>query len=510
MTAFGLHFGGTNLTLAVCKDGQTEILANNDGHRSTPAVIACKGAHYAVGINSALNYRPGEDIIVENIRSIIGLKSEDFKVQEFVRKSKCKIESDEEDIIFKFKENLKDTFTLSRLVVLLLQKMKEITQTYTQEEPIRVVLAVPVYYKDVQILALKAAAEEVGFNVLRFVKEPCAAALAYQIGQNDIYENGYYLIFRLGGKSTDVTILRVDGGLYEILAYKNEQNFGGEDFSCTISECLIKEFEKKWNVQIPRDSQRALNKFLKAAEQCKQILSLSPTATHFIESAYDGIDYQCSISRTKFEMLCSKLLEKCLNLIDNTLNDTSLTKTDIAKIILSGGSSRILKLQEIIKARFDIPVCVGINPGEVIAIGAAAQGGLISKESSDCSEKTLSVLCSPCGICVSDRESDLIVDDVQVIVPNLCPLPFRKRIPLREVCVENPLVCIYVHQLLRSDKEYEIRPIAKLVLTDLSKDDDNRFIIDVEYKRDGEIKIELIETISKQATSLTIGTEKIE
>ena len=175
----------------------------------------------------------------------------------------------------------------------------------------------------------------------------------------------HYLVFRIGGKSADVSILRVDAGLYRIVAYKVESNFGGENFSNIISECLIKEFEKfvetaiwcdtwfycvridtklllinnyflfnrKWNVQVPKDNKRALSKFLKAAEQCKQILSLSSIAKHFIESAYDGIDYQCTISRTKFEMLCSKLLEKCVDLIDNILIEASLTQSDIAKVI---------------------------------------------------------------------------------------------------------------------------------------------------------------------------------
>ncbi|KAM9915501.1 hypothetical protein OXX80_013994, partial [Metschnikowia pulcherrima] len=237
------------------------------------------------------------------------------------------------------------------------------------------VVTVPAYFNDAQRQATKNAGTIAGLNILRVINEPTAAAIAYGLDKTDERQ---IIVYDLGGGTFDVSLLSIDGGVFEVLATNGDTHLGGEDFDHQIVKHLIKTFKKKHDVDISKNP-KAVAKLKREAEKAKRTLSSQVSARVEIDSLYDGIDLSETISRAKFEELNNAFFKKTLAPVEKVLKDAGVKKSEIDDIVLVGGSTRIPKVQNMIEEFFDgKKVSKGINPDEAVAYGAAVQGGVLS------------------------------------------------------------------------------------------------------------------------------------
>jgi heat shock protein 5 len=257
---------------------------------------------------------------------------------------------------------------------MILTKMKNIAENYLGQDVKHAVITVPAYFNDAQRQATKDAGTIAGLEVLRIINEPSAAAIAYGLDQKD---EKNILVYDLGGGTFDVSVLTIDNGVFEVLATSGDTHLGGEDFDQRISDHFVKKFKKMHNVDITSDS-RALQKLKGEVEKAKRDLSSVQQVKIFIEGLIDGIDFDETLTRAKLEELCSDLFKKSLKPVEAVMSDSGLKRSEIDEIVLVGGSTRIPKVQQLIKEFFNgKEPNRGVNPDEAVAYGAAVTGGIL-------------------------------------------------------------------------------------------------------------------------------------
>jgi len=271
---------------------------------------------------------------------------------------------------------------------MILVKMKEVAEAYLGKEVKYAVVTVPAYFNDAQRTATKDAGLIAGLDVLRIINEPTAAAIAYGLDKKSGEKN--IVVFDLGGGTFDVSLLTIDNGVFEVLSTAGDTHLGGEDFDQRLTEHFVKIFKKKNNnVDIKKDP-RAFQKLKSEVEKAKRDLSSVHQVKVSIEGLIDGIDFSETITRARFEELCADLFKKTLDPVQQVLDDAGMKKSEIDEVVLVGGSTRIPKVQQLIKDFFNgKEPNRGINPDEAVAYGAAVQGGILGGEQSDESLKDL-------------------------------------------------------------------------------------------------------------------------
>jgi len=265
---------------------------------------------------------------------------------------------------------------------MILIKMKEIAEAYLGREVNHAVVTVPAYFNDAQRQATKDAGTISGLEVLRIINEPTAAAIAYGMDKKSGEKN--IVVFDLGGGTFDVSLLTIDNGVFEVVATAGDTHLGGEDFDQRITEHFVKIFKKKNNgIDIKKDP-RAFQKLKNEVEKAKRDLSSVPQVKVTLEGIMDGIDFSETLTRARFEELCADLFKKTLKPVQQVLDDASMKKSEIDEIVLVGGSTRIPKVQQLIKDFFNgKEPNRGINPDEAVAYGASVQGGILGGEQSE-------------------------------------------------------------------------------------------------------------------------------
>merc|ERR1711988_1384475 len=270
-------------------------------------------------------------------------------------------------------KNEKRTFQPEEISAMILSKMKEIAESYLGEEVKDAVVTVPAYFNDSQRQATKDAGVIAGLNILRIINEPTAAAIAYGLDNSKDEKN--ILIYDLGGGTFDVSLLNIEEGVFEVKATAGDTHLGGEDFDRKMMDFFISDFKKK-DIS---GNKKSLRKLQTACESAKKTLSSNTIANIEIDSFFDGIDYSTSISRAKFESLCSELFKKTFEPVEKVLCDAKISKNEIDEIVLVGGSTRIPKIQEQLTNFFNgKQLNKSINPDEAVAYGAAVQGAILS------------------------------------------------------------------------------------------------------------------------------------
>jgi len=263
---------------------------------------------------------------------------------------------------------------------MILTKMKEIAEQYLGEEAKYAVVTVPAYFNDSQRQATKDAGAIAGLEVLRIINEPSAAAIAYGLDRKD---EKNIVVFDLGGGTFDVSILTIDNGVFEVLATAGDTHLGGEDFDQRVTDHFVKAFKKKHSVDVKTDA-RALQKLKSEVEKAKRDLSTVQQVKISIESLIDGIDFEENLTRAKFEELCNDLFKNTLKPVETVMDDSGLKRSEIDEIVLVGGSTRIPKVQQLIKDFFNgKEPNRGINPDEAVAYGAAVQGGILGGQANE-------------------------------------------------------------------------------------------------------------------------------
>lgn len=378
-TVIGIDLGTTYSCVGVMKNGKVEILANDQGNRITPSYVAFTPEERLIGDAAKNQAASNSNNTVFDIKRLIGLKYNDKTVQKELKHLPYRVEKKDGKPVVKV-DYLKEEkiFTPEEISGMILGKMKSIAEEYLGKKVTHAVITVPAYFNDAQRQATKDAGTIAGLNVLRIVNEPTAAAIAYGLDKSD--DEKQIIVYDLGGGTFDVSLLSIEGGVFEVLATAGDTHLGGEDFDFKIVRYLAKLFKKKHNIDISNNA-KAISKLKREAEKAKRTLSSQMSTRIEIDSFTDGIDFSETLSRAKFEELNIDSFKKTLKPVEQVLKDSGVKKTEIDDIVLVGGSTRIPKVQELLENFFDgKKASKGINPDEAVAYGAAVQAGVLSGE----------------------------------------------------------------------------------------------------------------------------------
>ena len=374
----GIDLGTTFSCLGVWQNNKVEIIANDQGNRTTPSYVAFTENERIVGNGAKNQCAQNPNNTIFDAKRFIGRKFSDPVLQNDIKHFPFKVISDKEDkplIQVKYK-NEKRTFLPEEISAMILGKMKETAESYLGEEVKDAVVTVPAYFNDSQRQATKDAGIIAGLNILRIINEPTAAAIAY--GLDNSKEEKNILIYDLGGGTFDVSLLNIEEGVFEVKATAGDTHLGGEDFDRRLMDYFINDFKKKYKKDVS-GNKKTLRKLQTACENAKKTLSSNTIANVEIDSFFDGIDYNTSISRAKFESLCGDLFRKTFEPVEKVLGDSKISKNQIDEIVLVGGSTRIPKIQEQLVNFFNgKKLNKSINPDEAVAYGAAVQGAILS------------------------------------------------------------------------------------------------------------------------------------
>uniref|UniRef100_F6SXM4 78 kDa glucose-regulated protein n=2 Tax=Ciona intestinalis TaxID=7719 RepID=F6SXM4_CIOIN len=380
-TVIGIDLGTTYSCVGVFKNGRVEIIANDQGNRITPSYVAFTAEGDRLIGDAAKNQLTSnpENTVFDAKRLIGRAWSEkgvqsDLKYFPFTVKNKNSKPHVEVNV-----KGQKKVFAAEEISAMVLGKMKEIAEAYLGKTVTHAVVTVPAYFNDAQRTATKDAGVIAGLNVMRIINEPTAAAIAYGLDKKEGEKN--ILVFDLGGGTFDVSMLTIDNGVFEVISTNGDTHLGGEDFDQRVMDYFMKLYKKKRGKDMRRDN-RAVQKLRREVEKAKRALSSSQVATVEIESFFEGEDFSETLTRAKFEELNMDLFRSTMVPVKKVLEDADLTVKDVDEVVLVGGSTRIPKIQQLVKDHFKgKEPNRGINPDEAVAFGAAVQAGVLGGES---------------------------------------------------------------------------------------------------------------------------------
>uniref|UniRef100_A0A8D1CTJ8 Heat shock 70 kDa protein 14 n=1 Tax=Sus scrofa TaxID=9823 RepID=A0A8D1CTJ8_PIG len=451
MAAIGVHLGCTSACVAVYKDGRADVVANDAGDRVTPAVVAYTENEEVVGLAAKQSRIRNISNTVMKVKQILGRSSDDPQAQKYISESKCLVIEKNGKLRYEIDTGEETKFVNPEDVArLIFSKMKETAHSVLGPDANDVVITVPFDFGEKQKNALGEAARAAGFNVLRLIHEPSAALLAYGIGQ--------------------------------------DSPTGKRSFKHDV-----------------RGNARAMMKLMNSADTAKHSLSTLGSANCFLDSLYEGQDFDCNVSRARFELLCSPLFNKCIEAIRGLLEQSGFTADDINKVVLCGGSSRIPRLQQMIKELFPaVELLNSIPPDEVIPIGAAIEAGILIGKENLLVEDSLKIECSAKDILVKGVDESG-ANSFRVLFPSGTPLPARRQHMLQAPGSISS-VCLELYESDGKNSAKEENKFAQVVLQDLDKKENGlRDILAVlTMKRDGSLHVTCTDQETGKCEAITI------
>jgi len=371
--------GTTYSCVGVWQNERVEIMANDQGNRTTPSYVAFTDSERLIGDAAKNQVSMNPENTIFDAKRLIGRKFEDTAIQNDMKHWPFKVlpkEGSKPHVQVIFKGESK-TFSPEEISAMVLLKMKEIAESYLGTEVTQAVITVPAYFNDGQRQATKDAGAIAGLQVLRIINEPTAAAIAYGLDKKGTGERNI-LIFDLGGGTFDVSLLTIDDGIFEVKATAGDTHLGGEDFDNRLVSWCVQEFKRK-HKKDPSGNNRALRRLRTACERAKRTLSGTAETTIEVDALFEGTDFYTKITRAKFEELCMDLFRGTIDPVERVIRDSKISKGSIHEIVLVGGSTRIPKVCQLLQEFFNgKELNRSINPDEAVAYGAAVQAAILT------------------------------------------------------------------------------------------------------------------------------------
>ena len=445
--AIGIDLGTTFSCVGVYQNGKVEIISNDQGNRTTASYVSFTENERLIGDSAKNTCSINPFNTVYDVKRLLGKDFNDEKLQDDLKHFSFTVINDNKKpkIQVNYLNEIK-LFTPQEISAMVLSKMKSIAEEYLGCSVSNAVITVPAYFNDTQRQATKDAGLIAGLNVLRIINEPTSAAIAYGLDKN---VNKTILIVDAGGGTTDISLLTIEDGVIEVKATGGDTHLGGEDIDNKIVNYVIDELKKKHKIDLT-DNKKAIRRIKTVAERAKRTLSSSVQTTIELDSIYDGIDLNISLSRAKLESLCSDIFNRILNPIDLVIKDADINKNDIEEIILVGGTTRIPKIQELLSNYFNgKELNKSINPDEAVAYGASIQAAILSGIKDDKLDNL--ILLDVCPLSLGIETAGGVM---KVLIPRGTQLPTKKTQIFSTATDNQPAVTIQVFEGERHNTEH--------------------------------------------------------